>query len=306
MKTVTTSVRTWCGFIAGGLLLLAVGSCSSDSETSRDDQEVIEPGTSDTPVLVDPSATGRELVTRWLTTLRNGDSVADLMAPNFQIQRADGSAATRDQYLARQATVSEFEVGDEVLASQAGRTLSVRWSIKVTEEVEGVLYENVEAPRLTVFEWVDGSWLIVGYANFNPVVSASMPPADSAGSEATRVSLGRTDPTAAPDQTLYLEEVTIPVGTRLSRHFHDGVQIGHIRSGVLTYTIESGSTTVTRADGSVEQVTGPATVLLRPGDWLVEDRDLVHYAENSGVEPVVVTLTALLAVGSPLATPVDG
>jgi hypothetical protein len=122
------------------------------------------------PTLENPSLTARQLLTTWLTTLQSEESVADIIAPNFQLQRADGSGVNREEYLANQASVSEFVIGEEIFAYQSGQTLTVRWKILVSEEIDGVLYENVDAPRLTVFEWIDGAWLIVGYANFNPVI----------------------------------------------------------------------------------------------------------------------------------------
>jgi hypothetical protein len=153
------------------VLLLAASACSSDSTTSAADTTTTVAATDMTvtaPQLADPAATATQLVTAWLETLQAGESVADLMAPNFQIQRADGSSANRDEYLAKPATVDDFTLGDTVVASQSGNTLSVLWSIKVTEEVNGVQYTDVEAPRLTVFEWTGDAWQIVGYANFNP------------------------------------------------------------------------------------------------------------------------------------------
>jgi hypothetical protein len=113
-------------------------------------------------------ATATELLTTWLETLKAGESVADLLAPNFQIQRADGSAADRDQYLANPATVSDYTFGETVVASQSGNTLSVRWSVKVTEVINGQEYIDIEAPRITAFEWTGDAWQIVAYGNFNP------------------------------------------------------------------------------------------------------------------------------------------
>jgi hypothetical protein len=162
----------------GVTLLLAAGACSSDSDAASSDTTAADAttttmGTSTVPavtapVLSNPTATATELVTAWLETLQAGESVADLMAPNFQIQRADGSFADREQYLANPATVSDFTLGDTVTALQSGNTLSVRWSIKITEVINGVQYTDVEAPRLTVFEWTGDAWQIVGYGNFNP------------------------------------------------------------------------------------------------------------------------------------------
>jgi quercetin dioxygenase-like cupin family protein len=123
--------------------------------------------------------------------------------------------------------------------------------------------------------------------------------------EATRVQLATALPANAPGHQLYLEEVTIPAGVTLQKHVHEGTQVANVRSGVLTYVIESGTARVTRADGAQEAFTGPVTIELGAGDWLIETEDLVHYGENVGNETVVVTLAALLAQGAPLATPVD-
>jgi hypothetical protein len=160
-----TTTRFSLGLAAVGLaLVLAVGGCTAESDPA----EGSDAAAVTAPVLRDPAATATELVTTWLETLQAGESVADLLAPNFQIQRADGSSADRDGYLAKPATVSEFTLGDNVEARQSGNTLSVRWSMKVTEVIEGVEYVDVVAPRLTVFEWTGAAWQIVGYGNFNP------------------------------------------------------------------------------------------------------------------------------------------
>jgi mannose-6-phosphate isomerase-like protein (cupin superfamily) len=123
----------------------------------------------------------------------------------------------------------------------------------------------------------------------------------------TRTVLGETAPGNAPGQDLTLQQVTVQPGAKLPTHFHEGTQVASISSGVLTYTIESGSATVTRAGGKPQAVAAPATIKLRAGDGLVETASLVHHAANQGTKPVVIVLTALLRAGAPLATPVgDG
>jgi hypothetical protein len=128
------------------------------------------------PILDNPEETARQLVTTWLTALKNEESVEDLVSENFQIQRADGSGADKEAYLDDPATVQDFTINEDISASQAGNTLSVRWSIRVTEDVNGVSYQDVSAPRLTVFEWVNDRWLVVGYANFNPGIPSTTTP----------------------------------------------------------------------------------------------------------------------------------
>jgi len=147
-------------------LLVLASACTSDSDEASSDTTATAVTA---PQLADPVATATELVTAWLETLKSGESVADLMAPNFEIQRADGSGANRDQYLANPAVVDDYTLSNTVIASQSGNTLSVRWSLEVSEEINGVQYDDVDAPRLTVFEWTGDAWQIVGYANFTPV-----------------------------------------------------------------------------------------------------------------------------------------
>jgi phosphate-selective porin len=123
------------------------------------------------PKLKDPAATGRKLVTAWLTALQDKDSkeIAASLAPNFQIERADGSGTDRDGYLAKPATVDTFTLGDEIVARQSGGTLTVRWSVKISEQIGANQFRDVVAPRLTAFVWNRGRWQILSYANFNQI-----------------------------------------------------------------------------------------------------------------------------------------
>lgn len=125
------------------------------------------------PVLADPNATGRELVTRFIEILRNSDRAAlgDFLADAFQIQRADGTSASRDEYLNAEISISSFEIGPTVDAVQAGDTLTVRWSIKLQETIDGRPTGTSEAPRLSAFVWQNGTWRLLSHANFNPPVS---------------------------------------------------------------------------------------------------------------------------------------
>ena len=120
----------------------------------------------------------------------------------------------------------------------------------------------------------------------------------------TRADLGSALPANAPGQQLYLQRVTIAPGAKLPQHFHQGTQVARILGGVLTYDIASGAATVTRANGTTETVSAPATVKLRKGDGLVETQGLVHHGSNAGKAPVVIEIASLLQAGAPLSTPV--
>lgn len=123
------------------------------------------------PVLADPSATGRELVTKFIEILRNKDRTAleGFLADAFQIQRADGTAANRDEYLNAEISISSFELGPNVTAVQSGGTLTVRWSITLVETIEGQPTGTGEAPRLSAFVWDGGTWKLLSHANFNRI-----------------------------------------------------------------------------------------------------------------------------------------
>jgi ketosteroid isomerase-like protein len=123
------------------------------------------------PQLKDPDKTARKLIVEWLTALKDQDqaAIADNMAPNFQIERADGSGTDRKGYLANPSVVKDFTLKEPVIAKQSGNTLTARWALKVSANINGVDYQDAEAPRLTTYVWRDGRWKLISYANFNPV-----------------------------------------------------------------------------------------------------------------------------------------
>ena len=135
---------------------LALAACSSSSPAAA-------------PKLADPSATGRELVVAWLTALQQKDlaSLDAQIAPNFQLQRADGSSSNKAEYLANPASVDTYELGDTIVGLQSANTLTVRWAMKVKGQTNGVTVPDQEAARLTGFEWNGERWQIITYANFN-------------------------------------------------------------------------------------------------------------------------------------------
>jgi hypothetical protein len=130
------------------------------------------PASSEPPVLADPNATGRKLAQQFITILKNKDqaALADFLAAAFQIQRADGSGATRPEYLQADIKISSFELGPDVLAIQEGGTLTVRWSLQIDEILNGQSTGKKLAPRLSTFIWENGAWRLLSHANFNPPV----------------------------------------------------------------------------------------------------------------------------------------
>lgn len=128
------------------------------------------PAAGQAPVLDDPNATGRELAAEFIAILSRKDAaaLAAFLAPAFQIQRADGTSADKSEYLAADISISSSEMGDDVEAIQDGNVLTVRWSLKLIETIEGSPTSEVFAPRLSTFVWQDGAWRLLAHANFNP------------------------------------------------------------------------------------------------------------------------------------------
>jgi hypothetical protein len=126
-------------------------------------------GCSNETELADPAATGRELVTEFLTLLGTEEAAGldDFLAEGFQLQRADGTGATRAEYLDNHAVVESFTIGESLIAVQQDDLLTVRWSVVVDETVEGTEFSSDEAPRLSVFVLEDGDWKMLAHANFN-------------------------------------------------------------------------------------------------------------------------------------------
>jgi len=121
------------------------------------------------PRLKDVDATGEKLATKFLTLLQDKDlkGLAVFLDPSFQLQRADGSGATKSEYLANPSTVTSFEIGPELTAVQAGDLLTLRWQLEANTQINGTQYQTTEAPRLSVFRWDGRQWRMVSHANFN-------------------------------------------------------------------------------------------------------------------------------------------
>jgi len=113
-------------------------------------------------------AEGEAAVQAWVGAVVSGDvdRIEAILAPEFQIVRADGSAYDKDEYL--QSILPRFpEDGpkmSELVVTGHGDLLVARY-VLTTGGVRGDEEES-EAPRLTVFRKQDGAWLVVSHANF--------------------------------------------------------------------------------------------------------------------------------------------
>jgi quercetin dioxygenase-like cupin family protein len=114
--------------------------------------------------------------------------------------------------------------------------------------------------------------------------------------------LGAAIPAEVANPELVLSRVTIMPGAAIPVHYHPGTQIGAIVQGVLTYEVLSGSVKLYRSGAdpaAPEVVSAGQTVLVLPGDVLVETPGEVHQGRNEGDVPVVIYLSSLFPAGSP-------
>ncbi|MGV8839981.1 MAG: nuclear transport factor 2 family protein [Bauldia sp.] len=103
----------------------------------------------------------------WLNAIIAGPAALEtVLAPEFQIQRADGNGLDRAGYIGGGAAViTEIHGIENLVVTTHDDLMVVRYSLIVAETVGGVTVER-EAPRLTVFRREGETWLVVAHANF--------------------------------------------------------------------------------------------------------------------------------------------
>jgi quercetin dioxygenase-like cupin family protein len=97
-------------------------------------------------------------------------------------------------------------------------------------------------------------------------------------------------------------------GGVLPVHHHPGTQIGVVIQGELTYSVFTGEIEWHRGDDPTGEphMIGPGeTVVVRPGDALVESPESIHQGRNDGTVPLVIYLSSLFPTGAPRAIVVE-
>ncbi len=113
-------------------------------------------------------AEGEKAVTAWVDAVVSGDvdRIRAILAPEFQIVRADGTAHDKESYLA--SNLPRFPNAPEVskLVVTGHDDILVARYVLSTGGVRGEQGEGPQAPRLTVFRKEGDTWLVVAHANF--------------------------------------------------------------------------------------------------------------------------------------------
>lgn len=149
-------------------VLVAVTVCATLALTAGPATAAPKSAATPAPVLKKPAVEGRKLAARFLTLLKGTSTPAlkAFLSPAFLLQRADGTSATRAEYLKAVTNVKSFVITD-VKATQQGGTLAVRYTAETDQIVDGVAYKKTPAPRLSTFVWNGRAWTLMSHANFN-------------------------------------------------------------------------------------------------------------------------------------------
>lgn len=122
------------------------------------------------PAFAQSGAEAEGAVRAWLDAVVSGDPARldAVLAPEFQIQRADGTGLDKAGYVdGGAANLVEYELRD-LVATRDDDIMVVRYLLVVSETISGQPVERV-APRLTVFRREGDRWLVVAHANFAQV-----------------------------------------------------------------------------------------------------------------------------------------
>lgn len=148
------------------LLGTLLASCASEPTPSTESVAMAPTG------VEDPEALGEQLVREWLDLLKGAETdleaLEHFLAPNFQIQRDDGSRANREQYLAEPATVNAYAIRNllaEVAGGEQGASLTVTFELEVDVIISGERHATT-APRIGTFIWAEDHWALLSWGNF--------------------------------------------------------------------------------------------------------------------------------------------
>jgi 2-iminobutanoate/2-iminopropanoate deaminase len=135
------------------------------------------------PTAEDDTALGTELATRFLDAIQAGDrdAVGDMLAPAFQLMRANGESFDADTYLDNLPDYEAYTLSD-VRVTHDGDVLVVAYKVAIDTTMDGGAADfGAPAPRLSTFQQIDGAWKLLSHANFSATEAVA---SSAAGSRA--------------------------------------------------------------------------------------------------------------------------
>ena len=116
--------------------------------------------------------TARALISSFVEAVIAGpDTVAPLLAPEYQIMRSNGVGYDRAGYIGRGAGSVRAQRNyayDDVVVTKADDILVVRYFLRIEETIDGKPITR-RALRLTVFRKISNDWKITAHSNFAQV-----------------------------------------------------------------------------------------------------------------------------------------
>lgn len=122
--------------------------------------------------LVAEQVSDDELASRLFVLLQAKDiaGLEAFLAPEFMIQRSDGTHMTKKEYVANLPMVEHFEVSG-VVGRRAGNGIVrvVRYMVQASEIINGQYITKDPVPRMSVFVWNGEQWQLFAHSNFAPI-----------------------------------------------------------------------------------------------------------------------------------------
>lgn len=149
-------IATWFRGAAVGALLV-LGACLAGPASAA------EPA--------DLQAEVRLAVETYIAAVMSNDpaKLAPLLAPEFQILRADGTNYDAKSYPASSLPIiAEMPVIERLNVTANGDIAVASFYVNINQTRDGVVVQGY-APRITVFRRDGGKWLAVAWGNFAPL-----------------------------------------------------------------------------------------------------------------------------------------
>lgn len=116
----------------------------------------------------DVTAEAGKALARFFEAIASGDRerIRAVVSPDYQIQRSNGEGFILKDYLSGNLPIlREVPVVRDLVATSFSNTMVTRYVLKVDQTILGKTVEAL-APRMTVFQRINGEWRVAAHANF--------------------------------------------------------------------------------------------------------------------------------------------
>jgi hypothetical protein len=109
----------------------------------------------------DVNGKAADVVTHWHAAVVSGDEnrIRALASPDFQFQRSDGSGGDLEDFIGGAYDDSQPAKVDDLVSTSFSNTMITRYKM---------MHDSAAAPRLTVFQRINGEWRAAADAEYPP------------------------------------------------------------------------------------------------------------------------------------------